>query len=110
MTEVQLHYEGSVTIDSDLLEAAGIVEYEQVHLYDVNNGNRLITYAIRGAAGSGTLCINGAAAHLISTGDLIIVCAYAQYAEGDFSQHHPRVVQVDDKNRPITGIYNDRVN
>lgn len=101
VTDAQLHYEGSVTIDSELMAAADIVEHEQVHIYNVNNGNRLITYAIRGAASSGTICINGAAAHLVSPGDLIIICAYAQFSENEASNHRPRVIQVDAKNRPI---------
>jgi aspartate 1-decarboxylase len=101
VTDVQLHYEGSVTIDSDLMEAADIVEHEQVHIYDVDNGNRLITYAIRGPAGSGTICINGAAAHLVVTGDLIIICAYAHFSNEEATRHTPRVVQVGERNRPF---------
>jgi aspartate 1-decarboxylase len=101
VTDAQLHYEGSVTIDAELMIAANIVEHEQVHIFDVNNGNRLITYAIRGAAASGTICINGAAAHLVSPGDLIIICAYGQFSELEAAQHHPHVVHVDGKNRPI---------
>jgi aspartate 1-decarboxylase len=99
VTEAQLHYEGSVTVDDDLLEAANIVEFEQVHIYDVTNGNRLITYAIRGEAGSGTICINGAGAHLVSPGDLIIICTYAEFEESEIARHQPRVVHVDAKNR-----------
>ena len=99
VTEAQLHYEGSVTIDYDLMVAANIVEFEQVHIYDVNNGNRLITYAIRGAASSGIICINGAGAHLVSPDDLIIICAYAQFEEEEIAQHKPLVIHVDSKNR-----------
>jgi aspartate 1-decarboxylase len=99
VTDAQLHYEGSVTIDHDLMVAANIAEHEQVHIYDVNNGNRLITYAIRGPKGSGTICINGAAAHLVSPGNLIIICAYAQFDESEVSSHIPKVVHVDGKNR-----------
>ena len=99
VTDAQLHYEGSVTIDHDLMVAANIAEHEQVHIYDVNNGNRLITYAIQGAAGSGIICINGAAAHLVSPGNLIIICAYAQFEESEVTQHKPMVVHVDPKNR-----------
>lgn len=99
VTDAQLHYEGSVTIDYDLMVAANIVEYEQVHIYDVNNGNRLITYAIRGPASSGTICINGAGAHLVSPGDLIIICAYSQHEEDEIPVHRPLVIHVDSKNR-----------
>ena len=98
VTDAQLHYEGSVTIDHDLMVAANIAEHEQVQIYDVNNGNRLTTYAIQGKAGSGTICINGAAAHLVSPGHLIIICAYAQFEESEVAKHKPQVVHVDGKN------------
>lgn len=101
VTDAQLHYEGSVTIDHDLMIAANIVEYEQVHIYDVNNGNRLITYAIRGTPASGTICINGAAARLVTPGDLIIICAYAEFDESELSKHRPIVIHVDPKNHRI---------
>jgi len=99
VTDAQLHYEGSVTIDYDLMVAANIVEFEQVHIYDVHNGNRLITYAIRGDAGTGTICINGAGARLVAPGDLIIICAYAEFDEKEVPAHQPIVVHVDQKNR-----------
>jgi len=99
VTDAQLHYEGSVTIDQDLLTAADIVEFEQVQIYNVNNGNRLTTYAIPGPAGSGTICINGAAAHLVSPGHLIIICSYAAFDESERAGFRPRVVHVDAKNR-----------
>jgi len=99
VTDAQLHYEGSVTIDHDLMLAANIAEHEQVHIYDINNGNRLITYAIQGPAGSGTICINGAAAHLVSPGNLVIIAAYAQFNESEVATHRPRIVHVDGKNR-----------
>lgn len=99
VTDAQLHYEGSVTIDYNLMVAANIVEFEQVHIYDVNNGNRLITYAIRGPEGSGTICINGAGAHLVSIGDLVIICAYAQFNEAELPEHRPLVIHVDKQNR-----------
>ena len=98
VTDAQLHYEGSVTIDHDLMLAANIAEHEQVHIYDINNGNRLITYAIQGPAGSGTICINGAAAHLVSPGNLVIIAAYAQFNESEVATHRPRIVHVDGKN------------
>lgn len=100
VTDANLHYEGSVTIDPDLMALVDIVEHEQVHIYDVNNGHRLITYAIPGEPGSGVICVNGAAAHLVHPGDLIIICTYAQFEEAEISQHHPRVVLVDHQNRP----------
>jgi aspartate 1-decarboxylase len=101
VTDAQLHYEGSVTIDTDLMRAADIVEHEQVQIYDVDNGNRLTTYAISGPAGSGTICINGAAAHLVSPGHLIIICSYAQFEEIELGSHHPRVVHVNSDNRMV---------
>jgi aspartate 1-decarboxylase len=100
VTDANLHYEGSVTIDQDLLEQTNIVPYEQVHIYDVNNGHRLVTYAIVGPRGSGEICINGAAAHLVHPGDLIIICAYAQLTEAECRTHVPQVVHVDAQNRP----------
>lgn len=100
VTDANLEYEGSVTIDSQLLELADIVEHEQVHVYNITNGNRLITYAISGPAGSGTICINGAGAHLVRPGQLVIICSYAQFAETERSGHLPRVILVDEQNRP----------
>jgi len=94
--------EGSVTIDTDLMRAADIVEYEQVQIYDVNNGNRLTTYAIPGPAKTGVICINGAAAHLVSPGDLVIICSYAQFEEIELTPRRPRVVLVDASNRPVS--------
>jgi len=101
VTAADLEYEGSVTIDADLLEAADIVEYERVEIYDITNGARLATYALRGAAGSGTICINGAAAHLVSPGDLVIVASYAEYADDEAGDHAPRLILVDRDNRPV---------
>jgi aspartate 1-decarboxylase len=99
VTEANLDYEGSVTIDADLMEAANIAEFEQVHVYDITNGNRIITYAIVGPAGSGTICINGAAAHKVHPGDLVILATYALFSEDEARQLQPRIVQVDTKNR-----------
>lgn len=101
VTDANLHYEGSVTIDRELMLAAGIIEFEQVHIYDVNNGNRLVTYAIRGEAGSGTICINGAAAHLVHPGDLIIICVYAHFDERELDGFRPTVVHVNEQNHLI---------
>ena len=99
VTDANLHYEGSVTIDLDLMEAADIVEYEQVDIYDITNGARLTTYAISGPRGSGTICINGAAAHLVKPGDLVILASYAQYDEPEIRAHEPRICRVDAQNR-----------
>jgi aspartate 1-decarboxylase len=101
VTEANLHYEGSVTIDCDLMERADLVDHEQVHIYDVNNGNRLITYAIPGERGTGVICINGAAAHLVQPGNLIIICAYAQFTEPEAKGYQPKVVHVDARNRAV---------
>ncbi|MEM1063446.1 MAG: aspartate 1-decarboxylase, partial [Planctomycetota bacterium] len=101
VTRADLDYEGSVTIDAELLAAADIVEFEQVDIYDITNGNRLTTYAIMGEAGSGEIGINGAAARLVGVGDLVILCTYADYAaeEIDPAGHTPTVVLVDAANR-----------
>ncbi len=99
VTEADLNYEGSVTIDADLMRAADIFEFEQVHIYDVTNGNRIITYAMVGPAGSGMICINGAAAHKVHPGDLVILATYATVADSESREHQPRIVHVDAKNR-----------
>jgi L-aspartate-alpha-decarboxylase len=99
VTDASLHYEGSITIDPLLMEATDIVEWEQVDVYDINNGNRLTTYAISGKKGSGVICLNGAAARLVQVGDLVIICSYAEYSEDERKQHEPRIVLVNDKNK-----------
>ncbi len=99
VTDANLHYEGSVTIDRELMLAADLLEFEQVHIFDVNNGQRLVTYVIPGEAGSGTICINGAAAHLVHPGDLIIICAFAQLDPRELADFRPKVVHVDEHNR-----------
>ncbi|GIX04789.1 MAG: aspartate 1-decarboxylase [Planctomycetaceae bacterium] len=101
VTAAELHYEGSITIDARLMEQAGLLPFEQVEIYDVHNGQRLTTYAIPGPAESGQICINGAAARLVHVGDLIIICAYGIFDEGECRQHQPRVVHVDAHNRPL---------
>ena len=103
VTEADLNYVGSITLDPDLMAAADILPYEQVHVLDIDNGNRLTTYAIPGEAGSGEACINGAAAHLVHPGDLTIVLAYADYTEEELRGYLPRIVHVDERNR-ITSI------
>lgn len=99
VTDANLDYEGSVTIDENLMRAANIAEFEQVHVYDVTNGNRIITYAMVGPAGSGTICINGAAAHKVHPGDLVILATYALFTEAEQRDFQPQIVQVDKQNR-----------
>ena len=101
VTQADLDYEGSVTIDETLMEAAGIVEWEQVHILDITNGERLVTYAIAGPAGSGVICINGAAAHLVSPNDLVIIVAYEGVPNEAVPTWRPRIVHVDGKNRIV---------
>lgn len=100
VTQSDLHYEGSITIDPDLLETAGILPHEQVDVLDITNGARITTYAIEGERGSGIIGINGAAAHLIDVGDLVIICAYAQMSEEDAKTFKPTVILLDEKNQP----------
>ncbi len=99
VTEADLHYEGSITIDEDLMEAADLLEYEKVAIFDITNGNRLETYVIRGDRGTGVICINGAAAHLVHKGDLVIIVGYAAVEEAQARSYKPRLVYVDEKNR-----------
>jgi len=99
VTEANLDYEGSLTIDEELLEAADILANEQVHVWDVTNGNRLVTYALVGKRGSGIVCVNGAGAHLIKPGDLVIVATYASMKDKDARRYKPLVVFVDADNR-----------
>ncbi len=99
VTEADLNYVGSVTVDQDLLEAAGILPYEQVDIYDITNGARLTTYALPGERGSGAVKINGAAAHLVRPGDLVIIVAYGIFDEEEAKSLKPTVVLVDEKNR-----------
>ncbi|MEU3274375.1 aspartate 1-decarboxylase [Saccharomonospora sp. NPDC006951] len=101
VTQADLHYVGSLTVDSDLLAAADIVEGEQVQVVDITNGNRLETYAISGEAGSGIIGVNGAAAHLVHPGDLVIVMSYAVFDDARARTHRPSVVHVDARNRRI---------
>jgi len=99
VTEADLHYVGSVTVDQELLEAAGILPYEQVDIYDITNGARLTTYALPGERGSGEIKINGAAAHLVRPGDLVILVAYGVFEEEEARSLKPTVVLVDERNR-----------
>lgn len=99
ITSADLHYEGSLTLDADLMAAADLVEHEEIHVVNVNNGARFITYVIPGPAGSGVVQLNGAAARLGMPGDLAILIAYASYDEAEVATQHPAVVFVDDQNR-----------
>lgn len=102
VTQADLHYEGSITVDIGLLERAGILVNEQVDVLNITNGNRFTTYAIKGERGSGTIGINGAAAHLAGPGDLVIICAYRSYSEQEAKTHTPKVIVVDEDNKPKT--------
>ena len=102
VTDANLHYEGSLTIDADLLDAADILPHEQVHVWDVTNGARLVTYALVGPRGSGTVCVNGAGAHLIKPGDVIIVATYAEMDDAEARGHEPVVVFMTEGNRRKT--------
>jgi aspartate 1-decarboxylase len=102
VTDADLHYVGSITVDPELLEAADILEHEQVAVVDVNNGARFETYTIAGERGSGEMKVNGAAARLVHHGDTIIVISYAQYDRTEMEHYEPRVVHVDAHNRIVT--------
>lgn len=99
VTQAELNYVGSITVDTELLEAAGIMEYEYVQIVDVENGNRFETYTIAGEAGSGMICLNGAAARQVMVGDHVIIMSYASMSPEEAKGHKPHVVFVDDANR-----------
>ena len=99
VTEANLQYMGSITIDEVLMEAAGILPNEREQITDNNNGERLETYVIPGPRGSGVICLNGAAARCVQPGDIVIIMAYALYSEEEAAAHHPKVVMVDSKNK-----------
>ena len=101
VTRSELHYEGSCAIDEDLLDAADIREYQQIDIYNITNGERFTTYAIRAQRGSGMISVNGAAAHKASPGDIIIIATYAMYNEIELQKYHPQLVYVDEHNRII---------
>jgi len=102
VTHADLDYEGSVTIDQELMEAAGFVQYEAVHVWNITRGTRLVTYAITGERGSGVICINGAAAHLNKPGDLVILATFADFEEAEVAAHRPKVILVDRQNRIVS--------
>jgi aspartate 1-decarboxylase len=99
VTEANLEYEGSLTVDVELLEAAGLAPYERIDVYDITNGSRFSTYLIEGPRRSGVICVNGAAAHLARAGDRIIITGYGLATEAEIRGHQPRIVLVDERNR-----------
>lgn len=103
VTQAELNYVGSITIDEDLMDAAGLLENEQVHVVNNNNGERLITYVIKGERGSGIICLNGAAARRAQVGDIVIIISYAMMTPEEARNHQPTVVFPDDNNRLVAG-------
>ncbi|MCU1356045.1 MAG: panD [Acidimicrobiales bacterium] len=101
VTDANLHYVGSVTVDEDLMEAADLLEYEQVAIVDIDNGARLETYVISGRRGSGDICLNGAAARLVSPGDKVILISYAEYDDTELATYEPSIVHVDTANAVV---------
>jgi aspartate 1-decarboxylase len=99
VTACELHYEGSCAIDEDLMDTADLRENEQIHIWNINNGERFVTYAIKGERGSGMISVNGSAARRAAVGDLIIIAAFAQVHEERVAGHHPQLVFVDERNR-----------
>jgi len=99
VTQADLNYEGSITVDVELLDAAEMVPFEKVEIYNVTNGNRLETYVIPGIAGSGKICVNGAAARLVQPGDVIIVCCYGGFSDEEIKKHSAKIVLVDHENK-----------
>jgi aspartate 1-decarboxylase len=104
VTDANINYEGSITIDGTLMAAADILPYEQVHVLNVNNGARFTTYAIEGEPGRGAICLNGAAARLAVKDDIVIILTYTQVPEGETKNHRPKVVHVNEKNMVITKL------
>jgi aspartate 1-decarboxylase len=108
VTEANVDYEGSLTIDQDLLDAANMLPWEEVHVWDVDNGARLVTYILAGPRGSGVVCINGAAAHLVKPGDKVILATYAAMEEEEARKHQPMVILVDENNKIRESYYEER--
>ena len=110
VTGADLSYVGSITLDPELMRLADVLEHEQVHVLDIDNGARFETYVIKGRPGSGDVVLNGAAARLVHAGDRVIVITYAQYDEAELAGHAPRVVHVDARNRPLhePGVASER--
>lgn len=101
VTQADLNYVGSITIDEELMAAAGIREYEKVAIADVENGNRFETYTMKGASGSGVICVNGAAAHCVNVGDKVIIMNYGLFTEEEADRYEPKIVIVGEDNKPI---------
>jgi aspartate 1-decarboxylase len=104
VTDSNLQYDGSLTVDADLLRCVDILSYEQIKIYNVSNGERFDTYAIAGLAGSGEICLNGAAARKGAKGDLLIIASYANFDDTELTQHEPKIVLLDSNNRPRPGL------
>ena len=109
VTEADLNYIGSLTLDENLMVAAGLIEFVKIQVLDITNGNRLETYVIKGERGSGEVCINGAAAHLINKGDLVIIVAYCQLIENESLNHKPKIVYVDGENKIISKPVKEKI-
>lgn len=107
VTQADINYEGSITIDTELMEAANILPYEKVQVLDIDNGSRLETYAIEGEAGSRVICMNGAAARLVHPGDKVIILTYHDVPEEETRNHHPIVINVDEKNNIVNSLLED---
>lgn len=107
VTEANLNYVGSITIDEDLMEAADLLENEKVQIVNNNNGARLETYVIKGERGSGVICLNGAAARLVQPGDNVIIISYAMMSKEEYDTHTPTVVIVDELNKPVNTEYRE---
>ena len=101
VTSTDKDYEGSITVDASLLEAADILPYEQVHVWDITRGTRILTYALAGEPGSGVVCVNGAGAHLVNPGDLVIIATFTELEDAAAKIHRPKIVLVDEKNRLV---------
>jgi aspartate 1-decarboxylase len=101
ITGTNVDYEGSITVDKELMDAARLIEYEKVDIYDITNAQRFFTYAMKGKRGKGEICLNGAAAKLVSIGDLIIICSYSHHDEKEVAKHKPVIVHVDEKNKIV---------
>ena len=101
VTDANLDYIGSLTLDPMLMEGANLNEYEKIHVLNITNGSRLVTYIIKGSEGSGEVCINGAAAHLVSKGDLVIIASYCTLDESEVASFKPTIVHVNDKNEVV---------
>jgi aspartate 1-decarboxylase len=108
VTEANVDYEGSLTIDQDLMDAANMLAWEEVHVWDVDNGARLVTYILPGPRGSGVVCVNGAAAHLVEPGHKVILATYASMEEEEAHRHKPMVILVDENNRIRETYYKER--